>query len=178
MQRCLNHFQQLGWHSDPQSMNTRHVFAQNVLKFLNYMLQCKINSVLCLWFSQSNTLKSRNGSEWRAYCNLNDLGQFFPVSYYVTHRMSWIWILQNRQFKGTDARVVRTHSSLALTSCEWRWTRGLLLDITFALILIRYAAKAVVWRWIGVTTSSLVLFHFPWWHIFLWRLTLGQTLHS
>lgn len=29
-----------------------------------------------LFFSQSSTLKSRNGSEWRAYCNLNDIGQF------------------------------------------------------------------------------------------------------
>lgn len=125
---------------------------------------------IVFFFSQSNTLKSRNGSEWRAYCNLNDLGQFSSLPYYIAVRRSGIWT--------KDTRVVLTHPLLALTCCEWRWTRGLLLDITFALILIRYAAKAVVRRWIGVTMSSLVLFHFPWWHIFLWRLTLGQTLHS
>lgn len=28
-----------------------------------------------LFRSQSSTLKGRNGSEWRAYCNLNDIGQ-------------------------------------------------------------------------------------------------------
>ncbi|KAI3371279.1 hypothetical protein L3Q82_023896, partial [Scortum barcoo] len=34
---------------------------------------------------KSNTLKGRNGSEWRAYCNLNDLGQFsfLTVTYHI-----------------------------------------------------------------------------------------------
>lgn len=136
---------------------------------------------IVFFFSQSNTLKSRNGSEWRAYCNLNDLGQFSSLPYYIAVRRSGIWTLQSQQFKG-KRHTCRSHTPFIGANLLWMKTRGLLLDITlditFALILIRYAAKAVVRRWIGVTMSSLVLFHFPWWHIFLWRLTLGQTLHS
>lgn len=38
-----------------------------------------------VFLSQSGTLKSRNGSEWRAYCNLNDIGQF--SSLIMTHHI-------------------------------------------------------------------------------------------
>lgn len=147
-------------------------------KFLNYTLQYKINTTLSFSFHSQ--------TRWRAEMGLNG----GPTATSMTW-VSFLLSLITSQFvdlefgpyrtsnsRAKDTRVVFTHPLLALTCCEWRWTRSLLLDITFALILIRYAAKAVVRRWIGVTMSSLVLFHFPWWHIFLWRLTLGQTLHS
>lgn len=38
-----------------------------------------------LFLSQSGTLKSRNGSEWRAYCNLNDIGQSVILSVAVKY---------------------------------------------------------------------------------------------
>lgn len=136
-----------------------------------------------LFLSQSSTLKSRNGSEWRAYCNLNDLGQ---SSSFLPWHTAYILNLWCRCFKGRDTCVNSTSLISApawtqLPCYEWRWTRGFLLDTTFALILIRYAGgkeEAVVLRWTEVTVSSLALFHFHLWQIPPWWLTLGQILHS
>lgn len=73
---------------------------------------------IVFFFSQSNTLKSRNGSEWRAYCNLNDLGQFSSLPYYIAVRRSGIWTLQSQQFKG-KRHTCRSHTPFIGANLLW-----------------------------------------------------------
>lgn len=36
---------------------------------------CSKRKNICAFLFQSSTLKNRNGADWRAYCNLKDMGQ-------------------------------------------------------------------------------------------------------
>lgn len=53
------------WPPSPGQRRVSPISAPNVCAIL-------------LFLQQSGTLKSRNSSEWRAYCNLSDIGQNTP----------------------------------------------------------------------------------------------------
>ncbi len=76
-----------------------------------------------LFLSQSSTLKSRNGSEWRAYCNLNDIGQsssLFPshTTYIQIFLMLWNCRLKGKSSCGVQAKLMWAPAWMQLPCCE------------------------------------------------------------
>lgn len=73
-----------------------------------------------LFLSQSSTLKSRNGSEWRAYCNLNDIGQYSSLLPWTITLV--LKVVHNNTFKGNETLLgIKMKKGFLVKANPWLW---------------------------------------------------------